>query len=181
MGYSHTPSPATTLKRDEINLELKLQIAQWDQWMMEKGQVEATRERALETTRRILGWLHYYDNVPLESLRLDSIVPYIKTAYKITDFEEQEEPYAAWVLAREKAIVEQSHVANLVVDKLKGYLSTTNTCALGKIQYLIAVIKLAKFIYQNDTQLPNGGDSYTRISHHSRSPALNNAMLPSPR
>ena len=87
MGYCKTPSPVKALKQNEINPDLRLKLSQWEKWMVELGLAEATRETSLHMVLRFLGRLHHDDCEPLESLCLESIVPYIKPVNSITEFE----------------------------------------------------------------------------------------------
>lgn len=164
MGYGKPKAAPMNLKPNEVNTVLEAQLQQWNQWMIENDMGERTRQNSRKTILRVLGWIHRNDGIPLESLRLETIVPYIKTAYNLTEFETQPDPFSAWVLTRERAIVEQQRAADTTVERLKGYLSSTKTCARAKMQYFMVVIRLAKYTYEKDTEFPNGRDSYRDIS-----------------
>ncbi|HEY9881151.1 MAG TPA: hypothetical protein V6D29_22020, partial [Leptolyngbyaceae cyanobacterium] len=156
-------TPRTALRKEHITSDLEQQLAQWDTWMAENAMGGRTRENSRETILRILGWMHYYGSKPLDDLKLEIVIPFVKTKYELAEFEKEKDPVSAWILTKEKAIVNQKTVADAAVERLKQYLSFSQGCARSKMQYLIVVIRLAKYLYQYETEFPDGRDSYSDV------------------
>lgn len=142
---------------DYITLELHNQLEDYRQFLIEeRGLCDDSNSSVdfnLRTTKLLLGWLHREKNVPLDDLRLERIVPLLKTEPSSTDFMDSNGVLdkTAYLQAKrqlEKQARERSEATILLV---KTFLDNYFNSLSRKLGILVAIINIAKFIYKNET------------------------------
>jgi len=107
---------------------------------------------------RILGWLHRYKNVSLESLSLTSIITFIPLNVDCTNFEDKKGKVNEQKYTSEKIKIRQKavDVANNNKRLTEEYLDFMGGCPGSKVVTLVTYIAVARFVFRNEV----GTDEY---------------------
>jgi hypothetical protein len=144
---------------DYINSELEHEINEFEKFRREHHNcASGTISKDLNTLYQFLGWLHRYKGLPLEELRLTSIISFCQLNVQLGNFplDKDKADFNQIIFqkafARQVALEKASECKKLILeylDFLGGHPST-------KIQVLHLCIALAKFIFRDEI----GNDDY---------------------
>lgn len=143
-----------TLDDSEINDSLKLEMEAFFSFMERcRGVREVTAEKSWKRIKQMLGWLHRYQQVPLEDLRFEALIRFVPLKpklknYKSADGEVDIHRYAiAKALAQEEAQEAASETVQLVND----YFVFLSLSAKSNVLVLQSLVNIAKFVYRDET------------------------------
>jgi len=142
---------------DFVNSALEKQLNDLVAYLSEKRR-PPTIETGLTQTKLLLGWLHREKGIPLEDLRLESIVPFIPVNPILDDYKRKK--------GRDKGVVdtrrydaakftlqqEAEEQAPKTVGRIKEYLTWRGSHPGSDAIALGAFINVAKFLYQKETK-----------------------------
>jgi len=137
------------------NRKLEEQLAEYTNFAFNRlVHREPTVNRDIETHLRYLGWLHREQKVPLNQLRLDSIISLIELKPNRDLFKDEN-----GVLDRDKfrlakmiAIEDMEEETDELLDKLDDYFGSCQTSPAAAVNYMKSFINLAKKVYATQTK-----------------------------
>ena len=145
-------SPPLFLANSTLDAEL-IRFIHFMQEKMKRSLV--TTERDVNTILRILEWLKREEyQLKLDQLNFTAIIPdvTIPDSIGINQFKNQEHPGDALWIARSIAEEEMTEAVKKTETLLSNYLGSLNVTFDTEVNYLKAVINLAKFIYSAQTK-----------------------------
>lgn len=142
---------------DFVNSALEKQLNELVTYLSEKRR-PPTIKKDLQQTKFLLGWLHRERGIPLDDLRLESIVPFIPINPILNDYKRKK--------GRDKGVVdtrrydaakftlvrESKEQAVKTRERIKEYLTWQGNHPGSDAVALTAVINVAKFLYQKETE-----------------------------
>jgi hypothetical protein len=170
-GY-RKPKPSILITNEELELvpELRQELANFSDYCA-SYLAEASLEKTLRRVKLLLGWRVRYDNITLEELRLTSLIPYVQMKHSLQFIQknnrelspdqaliyEAVETRKAYHSCQDKAKEVENWLQHFQLTYGKGDKAST----LANTVY--AIINLAKYLYQNDTDQKRGINSYSDI------------------
>ncbi|WP_414545303.1 hypothetical protein [Nostoc sp. CCY0012] len=137
------------------NKELEVQIFDWIDFLINRLHHRLpTAERDFLAILRFLGWLHRQKNIPLENLRFQIIIPFIKLKLKREDYKNSNGivDRAKFNLAKMTAVEDMEEAVEDMLTIFDEYLSGRQISPDSKINYMKSFINLAKFLYKDETK-----------------------------
>ncbi len=169
---------------DFVNSALQKQLNELVTYLSEKRR-PPTIEMGLQQINRLLGWLHRERGIPLEALRLESIVPFTPIKPILDDYKRKKgrdkgvvdtQRYNAAKFTLEQEAEEQAPKTG---ERIKEYLTCLGNHPGSDVVALKAFINVAKFLYRKETKKKTFGDipviEYLRELHNGRSESAKNA------
>ena len=138
---------------DYINPALESDLLAFEKFRYDQNSAKGTVDKDLERLRQFFGWLHRFKNIPLEELKLTSIVPYCQLVPKLdpTNFEISKHignQYAAKQIG--------TSIAKNVETLVREYFAFLNGHPNTERAFLHPIVALAKFLYRDAV----GSDEY---------------------
>ena len=114
----------------------------------------ATAERDFLAILRFFGWLHRQKEKPLEELRLQTIIPFIKLKIKRENYKNKQGKfdYTTFQVAKITAVEDMEEASDYLKVIIDEYLSGRIISPPSKINYMKSFINLAKYIYKDETK-----------------------------
>ena len=125
---------------------------------LSNGRRQTTIKKNLQASKQLLGWLHREQNIPLDALSLESIVPFSPLKPKLDDYRRKKgkdkgivdrQRYADAKFTLEEEAEEQ---ANQTVQRLTAYLTWQGSKPVANVLVIGAVKNVAKFLYHQETK-----------------------------
>lgn len=139
---------------DYFNTKLLADIEAFREFRSRKLECSAaTIKKESEKLNQILGWLHRYKEIPLEELRLSSIIFFIPLNVKIQDFGAD---YNSYLIKKAQRRDEAFQLAKNNLQLIQDYLTFLGGHPSSSVIYLTLIIAIAKFIYKEEI----GTDEY---------------------
>lgn len=113
----------------------------------------ATLKKESQKLNQILGWLHRYKEIPLEELRLSSIIFFIPLNVKIQDFGSD---YTSYLIKKAQRRDEAVQLTKDNIQLIQDYLDFLGGHPSSSVIYLTLIIAIAKFSYKGEI----GTDEY---------------------
>ncbi|HEY9695836.1 MAG TPA: hypothetical protein V6D10_00985 [Trichocoleus sp.] len=149
-----SPHTLGSRKDDFINKKLQAEIDTYSEFCTKNLTVrEATVKKNLRYILCILGWLHQYKSFPLDSLSLQSIIPFVQLKLRLRDFRDEagqidmNQYWVAKAMAREEA----KDLAVDVVQLCDEYVTFLNCHPKTHHQIMDAMLSVAKYVYRKET------------------------------
>ncbi|HEY9630529.1 MAG TPA: site-specific integrase [Coleofasciculaceae cyanobacterium] len=145
--------------KDFINPALQTQLEDFQIYMQSGSMGEPLRQVSvklhLDHVLRILGWLHRVEGVPLDDLRLEKLVPWVKLCISVENLESLDQWAIQSWFAREQA----KRVAGSIEATVNKYFKWQDSRIPGnpathpssKLQQVTAWLAVAKFVYRFET------------------------------
>ena len=116
-----------------------------------------TSGSAVEAIYRILGWLHRYKGLPLEELRLESIINFIQLKIPSEEAIDSEGKYDYYqhMMKKIKAREDAVKLANKNINLIQEYLKFIGCHPKTKISALCTCIAVAKYVFQEELDNEN--------------------------
>jgi len=140
---------------DFINKVLQTELNEFEYFQIKelnRGSA-ATLMKCKKECSWFLGWLHRYKNIPLNELRLASLIPVIELQEKAENFSNSQDYLIACLKTQQKADEVAKEVVNLIKEHYEWRVDPEGM-GLGdrtKISILDTVIAIAKFQYRKQT------------------------------
>ena len=150
---------------------LKEELQAFAQHLRQFVDSERTIDYKIALAKKFLGWKYRYDHVPLEELRLSSLIPYVKMKHDMLDFLEKgkesspDKAFLKEVVATRQAQRECKEKAEAVIDTFNRYRNGYGKGTLSKtfVTELDCLISIAKFLYQKDTDYSSSKNGFVDI------------------
>lgn len=162
------------------NPELEKQLSELAEYV---GNIsERSAERAVQYAKRMLAWLHREKGVPLEKLELGLLIPFVQLRFSDEDFQDHpdfvkknnrylypEKVHQKLSVIEGLALREAKAAAQKALKQLDGYFrwwdashkasgKEEGVAPASKRSYVDALINIAKFIYQDQTDVAEAKD-----------------------
>jgi hypothetical protein len=137
------------------NSTLDAEIRQFVKFLKHRMHLRTvTVEKDVSTLLRFLGWLHRKHDVPLQDLRITTIIPFIKLKFKLGDFKDTDGNFDRMALRNAKvaALEDLEAVTEDVRQQIQQFLADATLSPAAAIGYITGFINVAKYVYQHETQ-----------------------------
>jgi hypothetical protein len=140
---------------DYINAYLKDQIDEYYQWRrgedVSLGGVKIEKDQILQ----VMGWLHRYENAPLEDLCFEKMISYVQLKFKISDYTNcsDNSGYIQYLVAKEAGLAQAQEMADCDMDRMERYLDFCGGSPSSKQRRIFIVLTMAKFLYRHLTNI----------------------------
>lgn len=137
------------------NPSLDAEIRQFIHFLKHRMHIRTvTAEKDVNTLLRCLGWLHRQQGMPLEDLRITSVIPLIKVKFKAREFRDSSGALDRNALREAKLAAQEDleAVTDDVRHQIGEFLATATLSPAAAVTYLTGFINLAKYVYQHETE-----------------------------
>lgn len=148
MHENRCPTHALCAKQfpgDYINLNLQQQLNAYEKWRLSKdvrpGSIQTEKEQILQ----LLGWLHRYEEVPLDELCFERMIAECKLVFLVKDYKK----FEGYLMEKEKGIQEARAQADRDKQRVQRYLKFVGTHQRTQARRLFIVLSIAKFLYRD--------------------------------
>lgn len=137
------------------NPELDGELCNFIQFLITRlNHREVTAERDFLANLRYLAWLQHQKKVPLEELRIEKIIPFVKLKLKRQDFKNERGivDMNQFQIAKITAVEDMEEITQETINFFDEYLDSRRISPQSKINYMKSFVNLAKYVYADETQ-----------------------------
>jgi hypothetical protein len=136
---------AKKFPKDYINAGLQTQLEDYETWRLSKKVTPGSLKSEKVQILQLLGWLHRYEKVPLDTLSFEHMIAKSQLIFKAVDYTE----YHTYLMQKEIGIQKARDQADEDKLRVERYLKFTGENSNSKARYLSISIAIAKFLYRD--------------------------------